>query len=101
MNGKSKKIRPRRTRVRFEVENTTEDHTDSSSTTSAEEISVRPASYIIAERERASSTVGVSPMSPSTADRGKFRSPFGHRDVAQTHITLWLPAVDVLSLLIF
>ena len=75
MNGKSKKIRPRRTRVRFEVENTTEDHTDSSSTTSAEEQSVRPASYIVAEREKnegAISTMGVSSTSPSLADRGKF-----------------------------
>ena len=61
--------------MRFEVENTTEDHTDSSSTTSAEEKTVRPASYIIAEREeieKTKTTMGVSSVSSSLTDRGKF-----------------------------
>jgi hypothetical protein len=61
--------------VRFEGENTTEDHNDSSSTTSAEEKTVRPSSYIIAEREeieKTRTTMGVSSVSSSLTDRGKF-----------------------------
>jgi hypothetical protein len=71
MNGKSKRIKNRRTKVRFEGENTT----DSSSTTSAEGITVRPSSYIIAEREeteRNRATTTASPVSSSLADLGKF-----------------------------
>ena len=74
MNGKSKRFKKRRTKVRFEGENTT----DSSSTTSAEGITVRPTSYIIAEREeierieRISATTTASSVSPSLVDLGKF-----------------------------
>jgi hypothetical protein len=61
--------------VRFEGENTTEDHNDSSSTTSAEGITVRPSSYIIAEREeieRTRTTTSASSVSSSLTDLGKF-----------------------------
>jgi hypothetical protein len=74
MNGKSKRFKKRRTKVRFEGENTT----DSSSTTSAEGITDRPTSYIIAEREeierikRISETTTASSMSPTLVDLGKF-----------------------------
>ena len=60
--------------MRFEGENTT----DSSSTTSAEGITERPTSYIIAEREeierlkRISETTTASSVSPSLVDLGKF-----------------------------
>ena len=57
--------------MRFEGENTT----DSSSTTSAEGITVRPSSYIIAEREeieRNRATTTASSVSSSLADLGKF-----------------------------
>ena len=76
MNGKPKKQKSSsRTKVRFEGENTPEDHTDSSSTTSAEGNTVRPASYIVAEREKiekAKTSMGVSSVSSSVTDRGKF-----------------------------
>ena len=71
MNGKSKRFKNRRTKVRFEGENTT----DSSSTTSAEGITVRPSSHIIAEREeteRNRATTTASSVSSSLADLGKF-----------------------------
>ena len=74
MNGKPKKQKSSRTKVRFEGENTSEDHNDSSSTTSAEENTVRPASYIVAEREKiekAKTSMGVSSVSSSVTDRGK------------------------------
>ena len=56
----------------------TNDTTDSSSTTSAEGITERPTSYIIAEREeterlkRISETTTASSVSPSLVDLGKF-----------------------------
>ena len=56
--------------MRFEGENTT----DSSSTTSAEGITVRPSSYIIAEQEeieRIRATTTASSVSSSLADLGK------------------------------
>ena len=56
----------------------TNDTTDSSSTTSAEGITERPTSYIIAEREeierlkRISETTTASSVSPSLVDLGKY-----------------------------
>ena len=81
--------------MRFAGENITEAHTDSSSTTSAEENTVRPVSYIVAEqraKEKTGTTLGVSAVSSSLTDRGKFYDlfrPRGHGSGA--HCLPWLP----------
>ena len=75
--------------MRFAGENITEAHTDSSSTTSAEENTVRPVSYIVAEqraKEKTGTTLGVSAVSSSLTDRGKFTIYSGREDMAVVHI---------------
>ena len=75
--------------MRFAGENITEAHMDSSSTTSAEENTVRPVSYIVAEqraKENAGTTLGVSAVSSSLTDRGNFTIYSDRVDMAVVHI---------------
>ena len=75
--------------MRFAGENIIDAHTDSFSTTSAEENAVRPVSYIVAEqraKENAGTTLGVSAVSSSLTDRGNFTIYSDRVDMAVVHI---------------